>query len=258
MSISTLTVLVSTWTYSPTVSLQTSTDTSPTSLGSRGRKMPDAVARLGSRCSRGSTYADTEVARHFRQRATTPTTGSKSGQANPSEPWDPWHSVLQAEPPAAAEPEEATFPRWRGLETLSQYASYVLRPLYSIAPGLCRRPPPACAPFATPIQTNSRHHRKGQISPLTVDVGAPVGVDFHAASTDSIAGPPASVRPRYTHHRPRGWCFVVSSWPPVRCLAARVEDGGRRGSSVREHGLQDHMAMMLQPMSGMMLQSRVV
>ena len=132
----------------------------------------------------------------------------------------------QADPPGAAEPEEATFPRWRGLETLSQYASYVLRPMYSIAPGLCRLRP-FRDPCATRIQMNS--YRKGQISPLTVDtVTRPVGVDFHAASTDSIAGPPASVRPRYTHHRPRPHRCCGASWSIRGGLARSVSERPRR------------------------------
>ena len=45
-----------------------------------------------------------------------------------------------------------------------------------------------------------RFGKKGQISPLlTVDGVTPPGVDLHADSTESIAGPLASARPRYTY-----------------------------------------------------------
>ena len=45
--------------------------------------------------------------------------------------------------------------------------------------------------------------KKGQTSPLlTVDGVTPSGVDLHADSTESIAGPLACARPRYTHLPP--------------------------------------------------------
>jgi hypothetical protein len=59
----------------------------------------------------------------------------------------------------------------------------------------------------------SRFGKKGQISPLlTVDGATPAGVDLHTDSTESIAGPLASARPRYTHTSPRPHLLLRCAW----------------------------------------------
>ena len=69
--------------------------------------------------------------------------------------------------------------------------------------------------------------KKGQISPLlAVDGVTPAGVDLHADSTESIAGPLASARPRYTHHRP-------APAPAAVCLVSRTRLWRRGGGEPR-------------------------
>ena len=74
-----------------------------------------------------------------------------------------------------------------------------------------------------------RFGKKGQTSPLlTVDGVTPSGVDLHADSTESIAGPLASARPRCTHLPPpeHGCCCVC--WSLV--VWRRVERRRARGT----------------------------
>jgi hypothetical protein len=106
--------------------------------------------------------------------------------------------------------------------------------------------------------------KKGQISPLTVDGVTPAGVDLHTDSTESIAGPLASARPRYAHLPPQqhgcSCCVLFSSCggaaaSPCRtcggadnrkCQKPETQDGGTLPLSV--HAADDG-AVLRNPLS---------
>jgi hypothetical protein len=78
-----------------------------------------------------------------------------------------------------------------------------------------------------------RKKKRGQISPLlTVDGATPAGVDLHTDSTESIAGPLAFARPRYTHRRPApAPAAAVCLVPRTRLWRHRRRAGAERADS---------------------------